>query len=85
MKILPEGVRGQLNATTGGMDDPGAFVLEGYQLVFMESGSAKIWKKSEYSVIDLENQESQVTEGLNTDYGEFLWDYLNQEEVRKKI
>ena len=85
MKILPEGVRGQLNATTGGMDDPGAFVLEGYQLVFMESGSAKIWKKSEYSVIDLENQESQVTEGLNTDYGEFLWDYLNQEEVRKKF
>lgn len=85
LKILPKCVRGQLNATTGGMHDPGAFVLDGYQLVFMEPGSAKDWRKSEYSLIDLDRQESFVTEGLDTEYGEFLWNYLFEEETRKQF
>lgn len=83
MKILPECVRGQLNATTGGMHDPGAFVLDGYQLVFMEPGGTKEWRKSEYSFIDLDRQESFVTDGLDRNYGEFLWNYLFEEESRK--
>ena len=83
MKILPECVRGQLSATTGGMHDPAAFVLEGYQLVFMENGSTRDWRKSEFSVIDLDRQESFVTNGLDTTYGEFLWNCLFEKETRE--
>lgn len=83
LKLLPECVREQLNATTGGMHDPGAFVLEGYQLVFMEPGNTREWKQSEYSIIDLDQKESYVSEDLDRTYGEFIWDHLFEREVRR--
>lgn len=82
MKLLPRCVCGQLNANTGGMNEPDASVLRGYQLVFMEIGPTGDWRRSEYSVIDLNRQESMVTEGLNTDYAEFLWEHRMDEDAR---
>lgn len=81
LKLLPECVREQLNATTGGMHDPDAFVLEGYQLVFMEPGNIREWKQSEYSIIDLNQKESYVSEDLDRTYGEFIWNHLFEREV----
>lgn len=77
MKYLPKCVAEQLSATTGGIHDPQAFVLEGYQLVFMEPGNTKDWRHSEYSIIDLDQQTSVVSEELDRTYGEFLWDHLS--------
>lgn len=85
MKLLPTCVEEQLNATTGGREDPTAPVLDGYQLVFMEPCNTKSWKLSEYSVIDLDQQESWISKDLDTSYGEFLWNYLNAPEVREKF
>ena len=85
MKLLPTCVEEQLNATTGGREDPTAPVLDGYQLVFMEPCNTKNWKLSEYSVIDLDQQESWISKDLDTSYGEFLWNYLNAPEVREKF
>ena len=82
MKLLPNCVSGQLNAFVGGLQDPDANILRGYHLVFMEPSSAKDWKKSEYSVIDLERQESFVSRDLNTEYGEFLWTNLTDASAR---
>lgn len=85
LKILPKCVATQLSATTGGMQNPEASVLEGYQLIFMEPGLTKEWRRSEYSVIDLNRQECFVTEGVDKNYGEFLWDYLFEEAVRQNF
>lgn len=85
LKILPKCVTAQLSATTGGMQNPETSVLEGYQLIFMEPGPTKEWRRSEYSVIDLDQQECFVTENIDRTYGEFLWDYLYEEEVRQNF
>lgn len=85
MRILPSGVREQLSAMVGGMDDADAAVLDGYQLVFMEAGNSQNWRKSEYTVIDLDRQESFVPEMTDNRYGEFLWDYLMEEETRRNF
>lgn len=85
MKLLPKCVEEQLNVTTGGMKDPDAPVLDGYQLVFMEPCNTKSWRQSEYSIIDLNRQESWVSKDLDTSYGEFLWNYLDNPEVRNQF
>lgn len=85
LKLLPMCVCEQLSATTGGIHEPDAFVLEGYQLVFMESGNTKEWRRSEYSVIDLDQQTSFVPEDLDREFAEFLWDHLSEPEVRKSF
>ena len=85
MKLLPMCVREQLSANTGGLHEPSASVLEGYQLVFMEPGNTKEWEKSEYSVIDLEQKTSYVPENTDRKYAEFLWEHLSEPEVRKNF
>ena len=76
MKILPEFVSGQLNAFVGGLPNPDSNILHGYQLVFMENGNTREWRKSEYSIIDLNTQSSYVTPGIDKTYAGFLWENL---------
>lgn len=78
IKLLPRCISGQLNACTGGLQNPDSNILRGYQLVFMEPGPSREWKKSECSVIDLEERFSFMPDGLDTTFAEFLWDYVQR-------
>ena len=51
----------------------------------MESGFAKEWVNSEYSIIDLQNKKSYVSGDLDTSYGRFIWDTLQKEEEKAEI
>ena len=73
------GARGRIEA------NPEASVLKGYQLIFMESGFAKEWVNSEYSIIDLQNKKSYVSGDLDTSYGRFIWDTLQKEEEKAEF
>lgn len=78
IKLLPKCISGQLNACTGGLQNPDSNILRGYQLVFMEPGTSREWKKSESSVIDLEERFCFMPDGLDTTFAEFLWDYVQR-------
>ena len=56
LKVLPDFISQNISAVSCGGANPEASVLKGYQLIFMESGFAKEWVNSEYSIIDLQNK-----------------------------
>ena len=69
LKVLPDFISQNISAVSCGGANPEASVLKGYQLIFMESGFAKEWVNSEYSIIDLQNKKSYVSGDLDTSYG----------------
>ena len=82
LKVLPDFISQNISAVSCGGANPEASVLKGYQLIFMESGFAKEWVNSEYSIIDLQNKKSYVSGDLDTSYGRFIWDTLQKEEEK---
>lgn len=85
LKVLPDFISQNISAVSCGGANPEASVLKGYQLIFMESGFAKEWVNSEYSIIDLQNKKSYVSGDLDTSYGRFIWDTLQKEEEKAEF
>ena len=85
LKLLPDFISQNISAVSCGGENPDASILKGYQLIFMESGFTKEWVSSEYSIIDLQNKKSYVSAELDTSYGRFLWNVLDDTEKRAEF